>query len=277
MSAAGPEQAAPSPSTGTPGEALPKQRWVRFEECSNFRDLGGYPAGEGRQTKWGLVFRSGLLHRFTEADLLAFGELGIKAVFDLRSTGERQQGPSPVASVHLPLAEEMATYELMGIFTVSGRREAEEAVVGLYLSNLHRRASVLGDLFTRLCEPTNLPALFHCTAGKDRTGLAAALLLSALGTDRDTVIADYALSGDVPTPDADAFRPALLSAGVPADAIDVFFGAHPDLMARALAELDEQYGGPLQYLLGPAGLKPATLDALRELLTEPAGMSQAAG
>jgi protein-tyrosine phosphatase len=254
-----------------------RQRWVRFERCSNFRDLGGYPAGKGRQTRWGRVFRSGLLHRFTEADLSAFGRLGIKAVFDLRSAGERQQTPSPVASVHLPLAEEMATYELMGIFTVSNRREAEEAVLRLYLSNLHRRAGVLGDLLTRLCQPDNLPALFHCTAGKDRTGLAAALLLSALGTDRDTVIADYALSGDVPAPDIDAFRPALLAAGVPADAIDVFFGAHPDLMARALAELDEQYGGPVEYLLGPAGVGPATLHALRDLLTEPAGMAQASG
>jgi protein-tyrosine phosphatase len=252
----------------------PGNRWVAFEQCTNFRDLGGYPTGDGRQTRWELVFRSGLLHQLSEADLVSFGRLGIRAVFDLRSIGERQAGPSPVKSVHLPLAEDMATYELMGIFTVSDAHQAEHAVLELYMATLHRRAAILGDLFRRLSEPANLPAVFHCTAGKDRTGLAAALLLSALGADRETVVEDYALTGQVPAPDADTFRPALLAAGVPADAIDVFLGADPGLMAQALAQLDEQYGGPIPYLLGPAGMDQATLEALRALLTEPV---QAAG
>lgn len=258
-----------SPEPALPPPAGPGTRWVGFEQCTNFRDLGGYPVDGGRQTRWGLVFRSGLLHKLTEADLVGFGRLGLRAVFDLRSTGERQMGPSPVASVHLPLAEDMATYELMGILSVADGRQAQDAVLGLYLATLQRRATVLGDLLGRLSDPANVPALFHCTAGKDRTGLAAALLLSALGAERATVIEDYALTGQVPAPDADVFGPALLAAGVPADAVDVFLGAQPELMGRALAELDNQYGGPVAYLLGPGGMTQATLDALRSLLTEP--------
>lgn len=242
---------------------------MAFERCPNFRDLGGYPAEEGHRTRWGLVYRSGTLHNLTAPDMATLQGLGLRAVFDLRTHAEREGWPGPVESVHLPMSDDLAPGEIMAMLGARSVEEAEEALLGLYLGTLDRQARAFGALLGHLTDRSNLPALFHCTAGKDRTGLAAALLLLALGTDRSTVVEDYMLTARAPAADAETFGPILLAAGVPDEAVDVLLGARPRPITGALEELDRRYGNVEGYLLGPAGLDRSALRRLRELLTEP--------
>ena len=244
-----------------------RPRRIPFEGANNFRDLGGYPVAGGKSTRWGLVYRSGRLHNLTEGDLKLFGRLGVRAVFDLRGDTERGLDPDPVPSVHLPILDDLAGEEGVGIIRATTIREAEEAVARIYAGLLRRRARVYGQLLSSLADPANRPAVVHCTAGKDRTGLAAALLLGALGVDRATVLYDYELTGQEDYFDADSLRRTLSAAGVSPAAAHVVIGAPSAPLARALEELDRAYGGTEEYLLGPAGLPPATLCELRQALT----------
>lgn len=249
------------------------ERRLPFEGAKNFRDLGGYPSFDGRRTRWRLVYRSGNLHELTRADLERFSRLGIKAVFDLRGSAERSLAPDPVPSVHLPVLDEQAAEEGAGLLFARTSEEAEEAVFRLYWGMLERRASVFGQLLAALADPGNLPAVVHCTAGKDRTGIAAALLLSALGVGREAVLSDYRLTGRVADGDAGSLRAALAAAGIAPEAATALLEAPPGPMARALDELDRRFGGAQGYLLGPGGLSAATLGRLRQLLTEDGGQA----
>ena len=244
------------------------ERRLPFEGARNFRDLGGYPAADGRRTRWGLVYRSGSLHNLTEGDLAAFGRLGVRGVFDLRGGTERDLQPNPVPSVHLPVLDELAGEEGLDIVRAKSLEEAVAAVEKIYIGMLSRRAAVYGQLLKSLADQANLPAVFHCTAGKDRTGIAAALVLGALGVDRATVLYDYELTGEVGATDAAALRVALEAAGMAPEAADVVLGAPATPMEHALEELDRRYGGTEAYLLGPAGMGARDIERLREALTE---------
>ena len=252
----------------TIGSQKEGERRLPFEGARNFRDLGGYPAADGRRTRWGLVYRSGSLHNLTEADLAAFGRLGVRGVFDLRGGTERDLQPNPVPSVHLPVLDELAGEEGLDIVRAKSLEEAVTAVERIYLGMLSRRAGVYGELLKSLADQANLPAVFHCTAGKDRTGIAAALILGALGVDRATVLYDYELTGEVGATDAAALRMALEAAGMAPEAADVVLGAPATPMEHALEELDRRYGGTEAYLLGPAGMGARDIERLREALTE---------
>jgi protein-tyrosine phosphatase len=244
------------------------QRRLPFEGARNFRDLGGYPVAQGVRTRWGLVYRSGTLHKLTGPDLLAFEKLGIRAVFDLRSAAERSYEPDPVPSVHLPVQEALSGEGLVALLRANSAAEAEEAIFHLYVETLQRRAGVFGQLLGALADPANLPAVFHCTAGKDRTGIAAALLLGALGVDRPAILADYELTGEAAAADARTFRRLLVTAGTAPAAVRAILGAPIEPLARALDELDDLYGSTEAYLLGPAGLQAGALRQLRKVMTE---------
>jgi len=256
---------------GTPDAGGQRLRRLPFEGANNFRDLGGYPTVGGRWTRWGLVYRSGSLSNLTGPDLVAFGRLGVRTVFDLRGDTERKLEPDPVPSVHLPVLDELATNEGVGLLRATNVQEAEDAATGVYMGMLTRRAGVYGQLLTRLADPANLPAVVHCTAGKDRTGIAAALLLGALGVERGTVLDDYKLTGEAGVLDAQALRTALVAAGMAPEIAEVILGVPPTPMARVLDELERRYGGTEAYLLGPAGVGPGDLERLRESLTEELG------
>ncbi|HTV10675.1 MAG TPA: tyrosine-protein phosphatase [Acidimicrobiales bacterium] len=248
---------------------MERQRTIPFEGASNFRDLGGYPNARGRRTRWGAVYRSGALHKLTAADSVVFQRLGVQAVFDLRGNTERAQQPDPMPSVHLPVQDELPEHEMAQLLRAQSASEAEEIMFGIYLDLLEERAPVFGRLLTELADRAKLPALFHCAAGKDRAGLASALLLSALEVDRESVLADYELTGELIREEFAPVRTALTTAGASAGAIDVMLGSPRAPLAGALEEIDRRYGGAKEYLHGPAGLEPSTSSRLQEVLTEP--------
>lgn len=175
-------------------------RHVPLSGQPNFRDLGGYAAGDGRTVKWGLVYRSGELSQLSEDDVGKLGSLGIRAVVDLRSPEEvaaRGQGrlpagaePHPIPIATSDMFAKLIPMLLKGDFSQVPPDMLDEVNRMLVRDFTVQYAGLLGALR----DPANRPLVFHCTQGKDRAGFGAAMVLSALGVPWDTVLEDYLLS-----------------------------------------------------------------------------------
>jgi protein-tyrosine phosphatase len=253
--------------TGTAGDAaLP--RVVPLEGCSNLRDLGGYRTADGRRVQMGRVFRSASLAHLTDADLALFGMLGIRTVCDLRGVRESERAPSCLPAgpapdvVRLPieprvgaslrdlLRREAAT----GEDTYALLQAAYSAYAGEHLPRYRA-------LFALLLEG-QLPLLFHCSAGKDRTGFGAALLLTALDVPREAVMADYLATNRI------WGREHSLPPDTPEAVRDTLLAAHRPLLESALAQAVENYGSLERLLEDGLGLDAVRLRALRGMLLE---------
>ncbi|HEY1830523.1 MAG TPA: tyrosine-protein phosphatase [Acidimicrobiales bacterium] len=243
-------------------------RLIALEGAVNFRDLGGYVTGDGLRTKWRVLFRADGLGDLTASDLTVLRALGIRTVVDLRSFDEVERSrfdveAHPVDFHHYPFIKtlpDVATWEQApGLLAEQYKEMADDAG-----DQIVRVLAVLAGAEAR-------PAVFHCTAGKDRTGLLSAVLLLALGVDEETVVADYALSGAA----MDRLR-AKLMAKYPdgKDAIarlDEPFNADPAHMVGLLEHLHRVYGS-IEAYLSHIGLDASLRDALRSALLEPAGI-----
>ncbi len=246
---------------------IPRRR-VELEGARNVRDLGGYPSVLGGITRWGHVYRADRLDALTSDDLETFYGLGIVTVYDLRTDDERERAPDCVPSLHVPIMGRLLANRPTPDFASlvehdQGVRFMRDMMIGL----LSHAGPEIGTILSSFADPTRTPALFHCTAGKDRTGLIAALLLESLGVDRDTVIDDFALTEQFHLVDEDhqAFQ-HMLERGIGEEAAAGALGAPRSMMAETLHELDTSFGGIDAYLSGPAGIDRATLDRLREHL-----------
>jgi protein-tyrosine phosphatase len=256
---------------------LAAERVMPLEGATNFRDLGGYRTGDGGRTRWGLVFRADAPDRLTEADLAAIDQLGLRVAFDLRTDDERTQAPSalPAAVRHEPFAiggDASRTNPLGELFR-SGRGDAlpDDFLHQVYLDMGEQDAPVLGQVLTGLAAPDGVPAVIHCTAGKDRTGMAAALLLSVLGVDDATVLDDYALSRVYFSERRMArLLPQLAALGLDLERYHAVFGAPRHAMATTLDTLRGRYGSVEDYLIERGGVTPETIAALRTRLVAPA-------
>jgi protein-tyrosine phosphatase len=184
-----------APGAALSSGGLPPSRTLAFDGCVNFRDLGGYPAGDGMEVGWRRLFRADGLHRLSEGDHRRLIELGVATVIDLRTVSEAEQRGRfpvdrvPVRYVDLPLMDVLpATEELP-----SWRKASFVAL--RYTEMVEKGAPALARAFEVLGGAGSLPTVFHCSAGKDRTGVLAALTLAFLGVPDETIVADYALSG----------------------------------------------------------------------------------
>jgi protein-tyrosine phosphatase len=173
-----------------------RDRFVLLDGCFNFRDLGGYPARRGRTVRRGRVYRSDALHRLTERGTQTFATLGIATVIDLRTpaeTARRAWQPPPGWAgswMHVPLRPAVPDWTAYS----TAQLEASGFAALHYLETAERGRAALRTVIETLAEPARLPAVFHCAAGKDRTGIVAALILTLLGVPAELIADDYALS-----------------------------------------------------------------------------------
>jgi protein-tyrosine phosphatase len=235
-------------------------RCVPFAGALNFRDIGGYPVAGGGITRWRAVYRSDSLHYLTNGDLAAFDALGVKAIYDLRRPGEIASFPGPRDYVHLEIPNGDLARSAASLQT---RRDGEAWLAADYLSMLATAAPAFGRLLARLADDGRLPAVVHCLGGKDRTGIAIALLLTALGVDRGTVLDDYELTSRCQVSRVPEVVEAFTRLGIGRPAGEALMSTPRWAMAQALRELDQEHAGIRQYLLGPGRMSPQALNALR--------------
>lgn len=245
-------------SDPTPTRLLPLAGTV------NFRDVGGYPTEDGHRVRWRRLFRADSLNRLTEEDRGAIRHLGVVTVVDLRTTVEVEEGRFPVEQVpvafhHLPFMESVPDPEVFA------------AVPGLlgstYVDMLDEAGHMVAAAVEVLADPTNQPAIYHCTAGKDRTGVLSAMILGLLGVPDEVIVEDYALSAHAMAalkerlaeryPDfADQIR----------DATEMFSAA-PENMERLLATIRERHGS-FEDCARALGITASTVASLRSSLLD---------
>jgi protein-tyrosine phosphatase len=264
-------------SFGPGPHILAAERRLRVTGTLNFRDLGGYPAGAGHRVRWGRVFRS---DNFAEVPADAWRQLhamGLREVFDLRHPAERERSPSvipddlDIATSVLAIGGEAAEAPDLVDLLSSGSRDSYglEFMMEMYQKLVVEHGATFARLLSHLAEPERLPAVFHCTAGKDRTGVAAALLLEVLGVERGLVLDDYELSTRYRSgPRIEQLRPRLVAAGVDIESVRPFLSAPRPALTAALAEVDEHHGSVIGFLR-TCGLDPEVPDRLRAALVEP--------
>lgn len=254
---------------GGGGAVVASERRVPFEGATNFRDLGGYPVGGGRRTRWGRVFRADALHRLTTADLVAFERLGLRAVFDLRGDDERERRPNVVPTTALPLVgQPVMSFQDPGTgfdaAGLTGPDDGERWLASLYLGMIEGSAPAFGRLLGGLVGDHGTPAVFHCAGGKDRTGLSAAILLLALGVDEATIVDDYVLTSTFFSPDGLAASvTTLVEDGMAPEAAAGLLTTPRHAIEGALDAVRTRHGGVEAYLTGPGGLEPAVIAQLR--------------
>jgi protein-tyrosine phosphatase len=242
------------PSTVTVSPAHP-ERHLKLPGTRNLRDVGGYPAVDGRVTRWRTLLRTDALDRLPRRSQATLLDLGLRTVIDLRWPHELDEAPSVfrrsphVTYRSIPLLEDDPT--------------PYAGLAGTYRHMLDARAPQLVEVVRALLEPDGLPAVIGCAAGKDRTGVAVALILAAVGVPPDVVVEDYALSAVVyRAPVDDRFL-------VDWRAEPVEVECPPEYMLGALEHLERRHGGA-GALLRRTGLTEREVDALVERLTEPA-------
>lgn len=252
-----------------------EDRLLGFETVANLRDIGGYVTESGRRVRRGLLFRGASLAYVSEAEAAKLSAMGLKLVCDLRTPHEIELAPDRVpAGAH---------YWYVPILQLDNRwREAACMVLRpRYLDTLTRRIYInivdqqqekLGTLYRAWMHPENLPALVHCSAGKDRTGVVVALLLRVLGTPEEAVLADYSHTNDFYTYIRDLSTDliaGLKRLGLRQEDITALLIADPANLEATLRHIDAVYGGVEGYFRTALGFNDADLAALRATFLEP--------
>jgi protein-tyrosine phosphatase len=244
------------------GVEVVAERRVPLSGPWNFRDLGGYRVAPGGVTRWGVVFRSDSLHNCTSEDVEHLDHLGVTTVFDLRRDDERAQHPGPRAVV--PMTISGGRLADADPTTLKTRDDGERWLFEDYCRMLAVAGPDFGRLLSALADEGTYPAVVHCMGGKDRTGMAAALLLSWLGVDRETVLDDYELTGAYSEEERlRAVVELFGESGIEVGAAEGLLSSPRWAMAAALERLDTDYGGIERYLRDRAGLTDPVLGALR--------------
>ena len=238
----------------------------------NFRDLGGYPVGHGRRTRWGRLFRSDSLAALTEEDLARVAALDLYGVVDFRVPHERELHPN-----RLPAGANWKLTQL-GFWPdgvpemLAALRELridaagiEQAVTGHYRHYAVHHCAEYRRMLEAVEEASGRPMLMHCVSGKDRTGFGAAVILMALGAPRSVIVEDYLLTNDCRRDIGHLMPP-----GTPESVAEAFTAARPAYIEAAFESIDTAFGGVDDYLARGLGFAEERLQRLRECLTEPA-------
>jgi protein-tyrosine phosphatase len=267
--------------------AVTDGRGLGLVGAPNARQLGGLPATGGRQVRHGVLVRSGALGRLTDDDLPALAKLELSCLLDLRHESEIVQAPNrlpepPPRVRHLPIYDQehpVFTYltallqghdlSAYGELVEQGSPAAMAAIYRWFVTGPRAR-----DAFATACrelaDPGNLPAVFHCSVGKDRTGWLTVILLTALGVEPEAIRHDYLRTND----DTVAAREKLLAVlaerrpGLDLAAIQPLLQARPSYLDTAYAEVERVYGSFDTYLRGGLELDDRTLAALRAKLLD---------
>lgn len=243
-------------------------RHIAMKYVCNFRDLGGYPTQDGRSTKWGLLYRSDALSALTDEEWEMLAERGVRTVIDLRGNSEVEEAPvlapKQVSCYHFSLMKELDHMMDAGDANILGSMKLDYGKT--LFGNLECCVNILTVIAERLQEGA---IVFMCSAGKDRTGIIAAVLLYLCGVGREDMIADYIVSN---TYNSNGINKKL--ANLPGSVLRMLpdvklleglVQSRPETMIQLLDELDEK---DIRRCLEEAGFTREQQEALKELITE---------
>jgi protein-tyrosine phosphatase len=235
-------------------------RHLNLSGASNFRDLGGYATKDGRTVRWRQIFRSNHLGHLTDDDATVLRSLGVTSAFDFRGTGERAEalcGMSDVTVHSLPV-EPTVVAALRAIAASGTPLSADHAVEVMrdsYRSYVQQNTPRYRALFAHLLED-RAPLVIHCTAGKDRTGFACALILHTLGVPGEVISEDYLLTNRFYRRDPNS------GSDLPDHVTQVLGSVQPAFLGAAFEAIDADYGSLETYLRDGIGLGAAERTAL---------------
>lgn len=261
--------------------SLVPDRVLHLEGGVNFRDIGGYAAGE-RMVRWGKVFRTGVLCYLTPTDAQTLASLGVRAICDLRRAEEREREPTrwPDPAARAWSWEDGVAMPTIRGFAADRPRTAagmRDSMLDLYRALPNWMAPRIRGFFECIASE-DTPLVVHCAAGKDRTGVAIAVLLAALGVERHTILEDYLLTNSVGNFErfietrqtshlglADAHQPLL---SMPQEMREMLFVADADYLDAALNQIVHEHGGVAAYLKSAVGLEDRTVEQVCELMLQ---------
>jgi protein-tyrosine phosphatase len=254
-----------------------------IESVSNMRDMGGYTTTDGRVVKRGLVYRSNELYEITPDDMAKINDLGIKTVFDLRQDTECEAAPDelPVGANHvaIPVLSGMGASgedpayllnfpELANDLLGNGQIEANFEDIYRNVISLPSAKQGYSEFFIDLGDENQIPAIFHCVAGKDRTGWAAAAFLSILGVPRDMVMENYLQSNIYLLPGFQDRIDAFVEAGGEESIALAVFSVQERYLNAAFAEVELKYGNIETYFSEGLNIDAEQQEAFREIYLE---------
>lgn len=255
-------------------------RVLPFQGLVNFRDLGGYPTVEGRKTKWNRLYRSGHLAKATRQDLQALSQLGIHTLVDFRSDQERERKPDllppgdKIRVVSLPIQEEGQPPLAPEIRKLVKERKLKGHDPSEKMREMYRQLAAdfpdaYRQFFQALLDAAGRPVLWHCSAGKDRAGFAAALTLKLLGVDDQVVMQDYLLSRE----HTHFNRRQILTVGLmrgprAARFVNRMNDVDQSWLKTAYQTVDQTWGDFNQYVKKALGLSFGDINQLREYYLE---------
>ena len=253
---------------------IPDARWLALDGPVNFRDVGGYPVGGGGSVRTGLVYRADSLHTMSERDVdRVVRAVGIGTVVDLRTAGEVELiGVGPIGDAgirwhNVSIFDETQRHE------PDDRKHVERTMADEYLDMLDRTGPQFAVVLDLLAS-TERPVVFHCAAGKDRTGLVAALLLDLLGVDDADIAADYGLTERVMPTLRERFLERVRNPrfaplyGPPSQwepRMNRAMASAPATIRSVLDHLRSRHGSVTEWLIG-CGLGPSAIESLRSRL-----------
>jgi protein-tyrosine phosphatase len=257
-------------------------RRIAFDGPGNLRDLGGYRTADGRSVRWGVLYRSDHLGRLSARDLRQLRRLELAVLVDFRSGAEKREAPNRLPRGHgikvveLPLFDNDAQNDLglsLRSRIASGDLSTLDAAAFLVEAN-QRLATEFTPAYRQfvaeLLAARGAPLLFHCTAGKDRTGFAAAIVLRLLGVPEEAIVADYLRSQayNLATYQRDLLLLRLLKGAAVTAVARALLGVDPAYLQAAFAAIDHEYGSFDAYVRCGLGLGEADIAQLRELLLD---------
>jgi protein-tyrosine phosphatase len=241
-------------------------RHLNLAGASNFRDLGGYPTRDGRKVRWRQIFRSNHLGHLTDGDIAVVRGLGVRSAFDFRGAEERAAALCSVAEITVhSLPVEPTVVAALRAIAAGGRplstANALDVMRDSYRNYVQENTPRYRALFAHLLED-RAPLVIHCTAGKDRTGFACALILHALGVSDDVIAEDYLLTNRFYQRDPSA------SSDLPDDVRQVLGTVQPSFLAAAFEAIEADYGELEGYFRDGLGLGAAERAQLEERYLE---------
>jgi protein-tyrosine phosphatase len=209
----------------------------------NIRDLGGYASGAG-QTHWRRLLRADGLHRLDAAGMATLADAGVRTIIDLRRDHELESHPNPFRDHPDMTYHNVSLFEALDPAVMTGG----DVLLDLYLAALTTRHGPIAQVLTLIANAPEGIVLFHCTAGKDRTGLIAALMLAVAGVETAVIVDDYALTGPMIAPLLETFVADAVSRGTDIEAFRPLLACDPQTMAATLAFLIDNHGSVEAYL-----------------------------